>query len=253
MKPTWTAHNIYLDDTDATIDRELPSIASDPIFVATKFLLETLYPKAEERGKVRIVDLACLEGGYSVEFARMGFDVTGIEIRESNLAACEATQSRLNLPNLTFVRDDVRNVLNYGQFDVVFCCGIYYHLDNPLEYMQTLSAATKKLLVLNTHFSTELENQTFKLSEITNHEGVPGRWFYEFDTSIQSEREVHRWASWNNDNSFWPMKNFLIQLIRDSGFDFVAEQFGITNIATKEVYGGLPQYDRGHFIGIKKQ
>ena len=121
MKPTWTAHNIYLDYENATIDRSKPSIAEDPIFLATKILLEIIYPDVKKRGDVKIADLACLEGGYSIEFARMGFDVTGIEIRENNLAACNYSLDKLKLPNLRFVRDDVRNTPNHGVFDVVFC------------------------------------------------------------------------------------------------------------------------------------
>jgi hypothetical protein len=35
------------------------------------------------RGK-RIADLGCLEGGYAVEFARLGMNATGIEVRDSN-------------------------------------------------------------------------------------------------------------------------------------------------------------------------
>jgi hypothetical protein len=252
MTPTWTAHNIYLDHENATIDRSQPSIADDPIFLATKILLEILYPDVKKRGDIKIADLACLEGGYSVEFARMGFNVTGIEIRENNLDACNYTLNKLKLRNLKFVRDDVRNIVNHGVFDVIFCCGIYYHLDNPRQFMNTLSEATKKLLVLNTHFSTELQNQRFKLTEITSHEGIPGRWFHEFETSKIEEREIHRWAAWNNDNSFWQMKNHLIQSLKDSGFDFVSEQFGMTNIETGITSGGLPIYDRGQFIGIKQ-
>lgn len=251
MKSTWTAHNIYLDDAIATIDGSQPSIAEDPIFLATKTLLQILYPDIKKRRRVKIVDLACLEGGYSVEFARMGFDVTVIEIRESNLSACNYTLNKLKMRNLKFIQDDIRNVLTYGLFYVVFCSGIYYHLDNPREFMKTLGQATKKLLVLNTHFSTESQNQGFKLSEITSHEGVPGRWYHEYDTSNNEEREIHRWASWNNDNSFWQLKNYLIQSIKDSGFDFVSEQFGLFYIDTSITSGGLPVYDRGHFLGLK--
>lgn len=29
----------------------------------------------------------------------------------------------------------------------------------------------------------------------------------------------HRWASWDNDNSFWLMKGALLDLISNSGFD----------------------------------
>ena len=251
MKPTWTAHNIYLDNFSATIDRAKPSIADDPIFLQSKLILEFLYPDVEARSSIRVADLACLEGGYAVEFARMGFDVTGIEIRESNLAACQAVQEQLNLKNLNFVRDDVRNISQYGQFEVVFCCGIYYHLDKPVEFMRILGEVTTKALILNTHFSTEEENVTFKLSQVTLNEGIPGRWFHEFDTSNIGEREVHRWASWNNDDSFWPMKNYLLQVIKESGFDIVGEQFGHTDLKTSELLGGLPRYDRGQFFGLK--
>lgn len=55
-------------------------------------LLNILYPIREDRSKIRLVDLACLEGGCSVEFTRMGFDVLGIEFRESNFIACKITQ-----------------------------------------------------------------------------------------------------------------------------------------------------------------
>jgi hypothetical protein len=48
------------------------------------------------------------------------------------------------------------------------------------------------------------------------------------------------------------MKNHLIQSLKDSGFDFVSEQFGMTNIETGITSGGLPIYDRGQFIGIKQ-
>jgi len=43
------------------------------------------YFKESERAKIKIVDLGCLEGGYSVEFARNGYDVLGMEIREINI------------------------------------------------------------------------------------------------------------------------------------------------------------------------
>ena len=36
---------------------------------------------------------------------------------------------------------------------MVFCCGLLYHLDKPKEFLDTLSAVTTKLLILQTHFS----------------------------------------------------------------------------------------------------
>jgi hypothetical protein len=38
------------------------------------------------REHVRLVDLGCLEGGYTVEFGRMNFNALSIEVRESTFA-----------------------------------------------------------------------------------------------------------------------------------------------------------------------
>lgn len=79
----------------------------------------------EQRSKIKIVDLGCLEGGYAVEFARHGFDVLGIEVREENVKKCNFVSQNLALPNLKFIKDDARNVRRYGRFDAVFSAGFY--------------------------------------------------------------------------------------------------------------------------------
>ena len=44
--------------------------------------LELFIPQGSElRSGMRVVDLGCLEGGYALEFARMGFETLGIEAR----------------------------------------------------------------------------------------------------------------------------------------------------------------------------
>lgn len=83
----------------------------------------------------------------------MGFQVLGIEVRELNMAACNYIKSKTNLPNLRFVHDNALNIANHGLFDTVFCCGLFYHLENPKQYLETLSSVTNKLLILQTHFS----------------------------------------------------------------------------------------------------
>ena len=89
----------------------------------------------------------------------MGFQVLGIEVREANIAACNYVKANTNLPNLEFIKDDARNIAKYGVFDVVFCSGLLYHLDKPKEFLNTLSAVTTKLLILQTHFSTDTKNK----------------------------------------------------------------------------------------------
>jgi len=116
----------------------------------------------------RIADLGCLEGGYTVEFARMGFEALGIEVRRSNFAACEYVRAHLHLPNLHFARDDVWNIEKYGTFDAIFCSGLLYHLDRPIEFIKLISGLCRRLIILNTHVARETINPNFPLSDMTS-------------------------------------------------------------------------------------
>src|SRR6202035_734455 len=102
--PSFTAHNIRLDDGTSTKPEIGDTIDQDPWFVSAKRLLSVVFPGP--RAGLRLVDLGCLEGGYSVEFARMGFNVLGLEIRESNFAACTYVKQKTHLPNLNFCCDN---------------------------------------------------------------------------------------------------------------------------------------------------
>jgi SAM-dependent methyltransferase len=255
----FTAHNIRLDDGTFTKPEIGYSIDQYPHFTAAKRMLRATFPEDEK--DIRIADLGCLEGGYAVEFARMGFQVVGVEVRESNIAACNYVKSKTKLPNLTFVKDDVVNIARHGSFDAIFCCGLLYHLDNPKAFLETLSSVTKRLLILQTHFSvsnSDMEsnpNYTFKgLLPISENEGLFGRWYTEFEADEDfKNRESSKWSSWDNRRSFWPQREFLLQAISDVGFDLVMEQYDslAPNIAESMLRGYYKNDSRGTFIGIK--
>ena len=142
MGVEFTAHNIRLDDGTLTKPDVGHSMDAYPWFVSARRILETVFPG--DKHNLRLADLGCLEGGYAVEFARMGFQVLGIDVREANIAACNYVKSETNLPNLKFVKDDVLNITKYGVFDVVFCCGLLYHLDKPAQAKEHLQRALKE-------------------------------------------------------------------------------------------------------------
>ncbi len=273
---SFTAHNIRLDDGSYTKPDAGFAMDVHPWFLAAKRLLDATFPG--DKTHLRVADLGCLEGGYTVEFARLGFNALGLDVRESNIEACRYVQSRVNLPNLEFVRDDVWNIAAYGMFDAVFCCGLFYHLDKPREFLKLLSGVTRRVLILQTHFSQAgdspslihprrlrralsrilpLKNTattTHKLSFLTENEGLPGRWFSEFrNERAFRDRENRRWAAWNNKTSFWIQREYLLQALRESGFDLVLEQFDElgANIALEMTRGSYRTSGRGTFIGIK--
>ncbi len=280
----FTSHNIRLDNGSFTKPDTRYSMDADEWFVSARRVLDTVFPGAKNH--YRLADLGCLEGGFAVEFARMGFQVLGIEVREANIAACNYVKANTNLPNLEFIKDDARNIAKYGVFDVVFCKGLLYHLDKPKEFLNTLSAVTTKLLILQTHFSTDTKKtdtknkehrwfgiarkllarvkrhnpepaakyREFNLSELTENETLRGRWYTEFaNDEAFSKRDSAKWSSWDNRRSFWIQREYLLQAIYDVGFDLVLEGFDSLgpNIAESTLCGLYKAESFGTFIGIK--
>lgn len=248
----FTAHNIRLDDGTLTNPDLGYGIDQHPWTLSFKRTLGVVFPG--DRRKIGVADLGCLEGGYSVEIARMGFRVLGLEVRESNLIACRHVKAHTDLPNLEFVRDDAWNLAKYGRFDALLCSGLLYHLDRPKRFLELVSSVTTRLLILQTHFATDQPNPTFALSDLTENESAKGRWYTEYaDDQSFSRRENAKWASWSNQRSFWLRRDYLLQSIQDVGFDFVAEQFDSLD---KDIVGSMTNgfyktQDRGTFIGIK--
>jgi hypothetical protein len=273
---TFTSHNIRLDDGTYTKPEAGPSIDQLSWFLGAKRIIDATFPG--DKTEVSIADLGCLEGGYTVEFARLGLQSLGLDVRESNIEVCRYVQSKTALPNLRFVRDDVWNIAHHGSFDAVFCCGLFYHLDRPRAFLDVLSDVTKRLLILQTHFSEAGDSPAFirprrlrravsriiplkntgstthRLSRLTHHEGLPGRWIAEFRSERAfRDRENHRWSSWSNRKSFWIQREYLLQAIRDSGFDLVMEQFDSlgSDIAFEMTKGSYRTSGRSTFIAIK--
>lgn len=247
-------HNIQLDDGTQTAPAK-QLIADQHWGQATCRLLKSFFPG--DRSKVRIVDIGCLHGGHSVEFARLGFDAYGLEVRASNIAACESARKRLpSLPNLHFIHDDARNIAQHGPFDVTFCAGLLYHLDDPKAYLNLLGSVTGRMMIVTTHYAPEsfLRAQRYHLSPMTEHEGLRGRWYPEFPDALgQDTQEQLLWASWNNSRSFWPTRESLLQTIYDSGFDVVFEQFDYleNDMVNSMRHGEYSRRAHGIFVGIK--
>jgi len=276
MAVEFTAHNIRLDDGTLTKPEMGLSIGDHPWFVSSRRLLETVFPG--DKSRFRLADLGCLEGGYAVEFARTGFQVLGLEIRESNIAACRHVKANTNLPNLEFVQDDAWNIAKHGAFDAVFCCGLLYHIDRPKQFLQVLSGVTTKLLILQTHVAPAVSPETdrlprflrrlmirflnrkktcidkYDLSASSENESLRGRWYPEFlsDEGFR-DRESQKWNSWDNRRSFWVQREYLLQAIQEVGFDLVMEQFDSLGpqIADAMIRGYYKTESRGTFIGIK--
>jgi SAM-dependent methyltransferase len=229
VRYTFTAHNIGLPDGTLTRPGTEP-VANTGICRAALRDLKLAFPVQVVPPKV--ADLGCLEGGYAAVFAQAGYDVTGFEARADNFACCEYVAERLALPNLRFVRADVRDALIVpDEWDAVFCCGLLYHLDNPVAFLNQLGRVTRRLLIVQTHYSTRPDAE---------HEGHRGHWYTE---------GTGRWEAWKNTRSFWLTRKDLMSAMRDAGFDLVFEQADHRRDILAD--DGASLDERSMFIGLK--
>jgi SAM-dependent methyltransferase len=172
---------------------------------------------------LRVLDLACLEGGFSIEFALRGASVLGIEGREAHIAKAKFVKGVLSLTNVDFIQDDVRNISSekYGHFDVVLCLGILYHLDSPdvFLFIEKIAEICDHLVVIDTEISLVPEQactykgNTYWGTIIKEHES----------TVTQEEKLKNLWMSLDNSYSFVFTRFSLFNFFQKTGFSSVYE------------------------------
>jgi hypothetical protein len=82
LQLSFTAHNIKLPDGSETMPEIGYLVSDSPWMKAAARVLRVVF--RDTLADKSIADLGCLEGGYTVEFSRMGMQATGIEVRQSN-------------------------------------------------------------------------------------------------------------------------------------------------------------------------
>ena len=204
----------------------------------------------------RILDLACLEGQYAIECARQGATVVGLEAREANLVKARFAKEVLQLSHLEFVQDDVRNLSidTYGQFDVVLCSGILYHLDTPdvFDLIRHTYEVTERLVIIDTHVSlrpnlaVEFAGQTYHGERLPERHAVAGD-----GSSKASEPPTTKelWASVGNEASFLFSRPSLLNALASAGFSSVHECLNPPHLN----FGapGIEHLNRCTFVAVK--
>ena len=171
----------------------------------------------------RVLDLACLEGHYAIEFAMHGAEAVGIEGRAASVAKCEFARRDLGLERVRFEQDDVRHLSRdkHGVFDIVICSGLLYHLParDAQALLATMYDTCSRLLIIDTFISLEGRDAV----EIDGSERR-GHYYGEHQPGESArERERKLWASLDNDTSFWFTEPSLMNMLAAEGFTSVVD------------------------------
>jgi SAM-dependent methyltransferase len=174
----------------------------------------------------RLVDLGCLEGGFTIAFARLGAaEAVGIEARTISHRRCELARRLLGLSNARFVQGDVKDELARSAegFDVVFAAGILYHVADPWTLLRAMADVCRGVALIDTHVANPAA-PSHSCSPVIVERSVGtttwrGRTFGEYPEASDSQsREKMIWSAWSDSMSFWPLEEDLVAMMRAAGF-----------------------------------
>ncbi len=115
---------------------------------ARKSFLDKWLPDFIKRERITtVLDVGCGFGSFSIYLKNLGLKVTAFDIRKENVAVAKDRN-----PGIDFKVYDIedRSVCSLGSFDMVFCFGTLYHLENPFRAIRNLYCLTGKFLLAET-------------------------------------------------------------------------------------------------------
>lgn len=173
-----------------------------------------------------VVDLGCLEGGFTLAFARLGAaEAIGIEARAVSYRRCELARRLLGFSNARFIHGDVKEELARSAqgFDVVFAAGILYHVADPWTLLRAIADACRGVALIDTHVANAAAPSHACAAEVVERSFGKSTWrgrsFREYAAASDAQsREKMIWSAWSDAESFWPLEEDLVGMIRDAGF-----------------------------------
>jgi len=157
-------------------------------------------------------DIGCGVGYFSKFLHDLGFQVTGIDGREENVAEC-----RRRFPDIAFRQANVEDLRpeEAGTFDLIFCFGLLYHLENPFRAVRNLYALTRHVLLVESMCAPG-PNPSMELLDEGNvaNQGL-------------------------NYVAFYPTESCLIKMLYRAGFPLV---YQFANLPTHEEFQETPRY-----------
>jgi tRNA (mo5U34)-methyltransferase len=106
----------------------------------------------------RVLDIGCNCGGFSVEATKSGADYAlGIDIVDRYVEQANFIRRALELENVEFRKLAIEDIdpSDVGTFDISFCFGILYHLENPVSAMRKVADVTEQIVVVDTNLNPD--------------------------------------------------------------------------------------------------
>ncbi|MDO9083382.1 MAG: bifunctional 2-polyprenyl-6-hydroxyphenol methylase/3-demethylubiquinol 3-O-methyltransferase UbiG [Humidesulfovibrio sp.] len=105
----------------------------------------------------KVLDVGCGGGYLSEEFAKLGFEVTGVDPVQESLECARRHAEQADLPIAYIMGSGERLPFGDASFDIVLCCDVLEHVDAPGPVLAEIA----RVLRPNGLFCYDTVNRTF--------------------------------------------------------------------------------------------
>ncbi|MBE9143976.1 DUF1698 domain-containing protein [Planktothrix mougeotii LEGE 06226] len=132
-------------------------------------VFEIIAPYLPEIQGKKVLELGSNASALSLEFIKRGAKVTAVEINPKYVAQANFVKQYFGLENLTIISEDVYNIHNLGQFDIVLCLGILYHVRYPQLLLDLCQYVCNGVMILSTQVCESDDFVMINRCSATNH------------------------------------------------------------------------------------
>jgi SAM-dependent methyltransferase len=159
----------------------------------------------------KMLDLGAGPGHYSLDAAKLGWEVTAVDARTARTPDPEAEENpeRAELiRSISWIEADVREFpIRSGEYDLICIFGLMHHLE-VADHVKILEHCSDTLTLLNVRIAPEL----------TATEGPYEGMYRNEPGETREERDQIPAAAWGNDRSFLHTEESLTRLVQDCGY-----------------------------------
>lgn len=133
--------------------RAITDAPERPVQRFRHFMPDVLKANGGSLAGLRVLDIACNSGFWSIQCGLLGADVTGFDARPELIAQANLVKGIVGLDNVEFKQLNFFDMTPEnlgGQFDLVLNLGVLYHLPEALDTLKRTRAMATKHILLDT-------------------------------------------------------------------------------------------------------
>ena len=107
--------------------------------------------KKQLERELKVLDLGCAQGYFSLNLAKEGACVSGVDYNQENINLCNKLSNIHNLTNVEFKKDKIQNFLKNNplqEYDLVLGLSVFHHIchEEGYQFTQNLIKETAEVI-----------------------------------------------------------------------------------------------------------